>query len=335
MTDNGLIWLREDEIVDLVDLNDAIDALESGLSEEGAGAAKNIPKALGTWGDGSSMHALGSVFTESGYCGWKAWSNTKRAADALFILFDSDNGGLKAIMEAVALGMMRTSAISGLATRWLAKEDATEMALVGTGKQALTQVAAVAAVRPLERLKVYSPTPESRARFVEEASSVFDFAVEPAESVESCVAGMPIVTLVTRASEPFLTADMLAAGSHVNAVGAILPGRREFTQDVFARADLVVGDYLENLQRASQEFIDYFEEGPGDWAQVKLLSKVIAEGRKRPANADVTLFKAMGMGISDLSVAKLAYERACERGLGTPVKKPGRAKPRWRALEKV
>lgn len=335
MTEDGLIWLREDEIVDLIDLNDAIDALESGLKEEGGGVAKNIPKALGTWGDGSSMHALGSVFTQAGYCGWKTWANTKKGAEALFILFDSDNGSLKAVMEAVALGMMRTSAISGLATRWLAQEDATEMALVGTGHQALTQVAAVSAVRPLERLKVFSPTAENRAKFAKQARDVFDFEIEEAENVETCVADVPIVTLVTRASEPFLTADMLSKGTHLNAVGAILPGRQEFTQDVFARADLVVGDYLPNLKRASQEFIAYFEEGPGDWSQVKLLSEVIANGQTRPPGADITLFKAMGMGISDLSVAKVAYERARERGVGAPVAKPGRATPHWRALERV
>lgn len=335
MTEAPLIWLREDEIVDLVDLNDAIDALESGLKEEGRGSANNIPKALGTWGDGSSMHALGSVFTEAGYCGWKTWANTKRGAEALFILFDSNNGALCAVMEAVSLGKMRTSAISGLATRWLAAEDAVEMALVGTGHQALTQVAAVAAVRPLERLKVFSPTAENRAKFVAQAREAFDFAVEEAESVEACVADTPIVTLITRASEPFLSGDMLAKGSHLNAVGAILPGRREFTADVFDRADLVVGDYLPNLQRASQEFIEHFEDGPGEWSQVKLLSEIITKGQKRPAEADVTLFKAMGMGISDLSVAKVAYERARERGVGMPVAKPGRAQPRWRALERV
>ncbi|MEQ8442618.1 MAG: ornithine cyclodeaminase family protein [Alphaproteobacteria bacterium] len=332
MTENSLVWLSEKEVVDLVDLNDAIEALERGLRWEGEGNAINIPKALGTWADGSSMHALGSVFTENSYCGWKAWANTPRGATAVFLLFNADNGKLLATMEAASLGQMRTSAISGLATRWLAANDADEMGLVGTGAQSLTQVAAVSVVRPLRKLKVFSPNKERRDAFVAKAAANFVFEVVAADSVEDAVGGMPIVTTITRAEEPFLTADMLARGAHLNAVGAILPQRAEFTQDVFQRADQVVGDYLPNLKRASREFIEYYENGPGDWGDVKTLGTLIAEKGKRPADADITLFKAMGMGISDLSVAILAYERATEQGIGLAIPQPKRVDPRWRAL---
>ncbi|MBO6834631.1 MAG: ornithine cyclodeaminase family protein [Alphaproteobacteria bacterium] len=335
MTEASLVWLSEQEIVELVDLNDAIEALERGLRWEGEGNALNIPKALGTWADGSSMHALGSVFTQNAYCGWKAWVNTKRGATAVFVLFDANNGKLLATMEAASLGQMRTSAISGLATRWMAAEDADEMALIGTGAQSLTQVAAVSVVRPLKRLKVFSPNKERREAFVAKAAASFDFEVVASDTVESAVDGTPIVTTITRAEEPFLTASMLARGCHLNAVGAILPARAEFTQDVFERADLVVGDYLPNLQRASREFIEYFEKGAGDWSDVKLLGALIAENGKRPAGADITLFKAMGMGISDLSVAILAYERSVEKGLGIAIPQPSRKEPRWRAMATV
>jgi ornithine cyclodeaminase len=332
MIANPLTWLREKDVVDLVDLNDAIEALERGLRWEGEGGAKNIPKALGTWADGSSMHALGSVFTKSGYCGWKAWANTKRGATAVFVLFNAHDGKLLSVMEAASLGQMRTSAISGLATRWLSSEDANEMALIGTGAQALTQVAAVSVVRPLHRLKVFSPTKESRDAFVAKASSCFDFEVVAAGSVEEAVKDVPIVTTITRADEPFLTADMLAKGTHLNAVGAILPAKAEFTNDIFGRCDIVVGDYLPNLQKASREFIEYFEDGAGDWSDVKLLGDLIANNIHRPEGADLTLFKAMGMGISDLSVAILVHERATAQKVGITLPQPQRVEPRWRAM---
>jgi ornithine cyclodeaminase/alanine dehydrogenase-like protein (mu-crystallin family)/gentisate 1,2-dioxygenase len=332
MNAESLTWLQEKDVVDLVDLNEAIEALERGLRWEGEGGAVNVPKALGTWADGSSMHALGSVFTERGYCGWKAWANTKRGATAVFVLFDAQNGKLLSVMEAASLGQMRTSAISGLATRWLSVDDADEMALIGTGAQSLTQVAAVSVVRSLRRLKVFSPNKENRDAFVAKASALFDFEVVASESVEQAVADVPIVTTITRSDEPFLTADMLASGTHLNAVGAILPMKSEFAQDVFERADMVVGDYLPNLQRASKEFIEYFEKGPGEWSDVKLLGKLIANNVRRPNGADLTLFKAMGMGISDLSVAILAHERAAAQNVGITLPQPQRVEPRWSAM---
>jgi ornithine cyclodeaminase len=162
MNDRPLIWITEAEVVELVDLEEAIDALEHGLALEGAGEAKNVAKALGTWGDGSSMHSLGSMFPQAGFVGFKSWANTKRGATAVFSLFDANNGALLAIIEAGALGQLRTSAISGVATRWLARADAADMALIGTGVQAMTQIASVAAVRPLKRLRVFGPTEEKR-----------------------------------------------------------------------------------------------------------------------------------------------------------------------------
>lgn len=331
-TTDPLIWLTEKDVVGLVDLNDAIEALERVLRADGEGKAQNVPKSLGTWADGSSLHALASMVEDPPYAGTKTWVNTRRGAQAVYILFNADDGTLLAVMEAVALGMMRTSGISGLATRWLAASDADDMALIGTGSQAFTQVPAVGAVRRLRRLRVFSPTPEKRRAFVDQARSELPFEVVEAESVEACVADAPIVTTVTRAAEPFLTADMLATGAHLNAVGAILPQKAEFTQDVFARTSMVVGDYIPNLKRASREFIDRFEDGPADWSDVITLSEVIAGGQGRPDGADLTLFKAMGMGLSDLSVAIMVYERARAQGVGHRIDQPGRARPRWRVL---
>lgn len=329
MSGGSLIWLTEQDVVSLVPLNDAMDALADGLRWDGEGTAQNLQKALGTWGDGSSMHALGSLFSEAGYCGFKTWVNTKRGAAAIFVLFDANEGRLLAVIEAGALGQMRTAGIAGVATRYLAKPDAEVMTLIGTGRQAMMQVAAVAAARPLKSLRVFSRTPESREKFVAEAKQKFDFDVVGIPTLEASTEGADIVTLVTRAEEPFFHANMLPKGAHLNAVGAILRPRAEFFQDVFDRADLLVCDYLPNLQIASREFIEYCEEGPGDWNSVISLSQLIAEGKGRPDGADITLFKAMGMGISDLSVAKMVYERATEKGLGQKIDAPQAVQPMW------
>lgn len=321
-----LIWLTEQDVVSLVLLDDAIEALERTI---GAPGAFNVPKALGGWGDGSSMHSLGSAVPSLGYAGYKNWVNTKRGATAVYSMFDAGDGRLLAVIEAAALGQLRTSAMTGVGTRWLAAARADDMALVGTGAQAITQIAAVNAVRPLRRLRVWSPTADRRRAFVAKVRERFGFEVVDSGSVEEATEGATIVTLVTRAKEPFLSAPMLARGAHLNAVGAILPGNAEFQQDVFDRADVVVVDDLPNTQKASREFIERFGGGRG-WDAVRPLGAVIAAGGGRPEGCDLSLFKAMGMGLSDLAVATMAYERAKARGIGRTLPAPVRAVPGWK-----
>ena len=156
------------------------------------------------------------------------------------------------------------------------------MALIGTGRQAMMQVASVAAVRPLKRLRVFSPSPDKRRAFVEQAREAFAFEVEECAGAAQARAGAEIAMLVTRAKEPFVHAGMLAHGAHVNAVGAILPANAEFGQDVFDRARAVVVDSLAGVQSNSRELIDRFgAPDSSGWTAVQTLSDVIA-GRMRP-----------------------------------------------------
>jgi ornithine cyclodeaminase len=327
---DSVTWITEQDVVSLVSLDDAIPALERGLRALGEGKAFNVPKALGSFGDGSSMHSLGSGAPDLGYVGYKNWVHTKRGATALYSMFNAADGSLAAVIEAAALGQLRTSAMTGVGTRWMADPHADEMALIGTGLQSITQVAAVNAVRPLRRVRVWSPTAEKRRAFVAQLAGQFPFTVSEAPTLEAAVEGAPIVTLVTRAKEPFLHASMLTRGAHLNAVGAILPANAEFHQDVFERASWMAVDDIPNLQRGSREFIERAGSG-GDWTAVQPIAEVIAQGRKRPAGCDVTLFKSMGMGLSDLSVALMALERARAQGVGRSIPHPARATPRWKS----
>jgi len=323
-----LLWITEQDVVSLVALDDAIPALERGLRSLGQGQAFNVPKVLGTYGDGSSMHSLGSGAPDLGYVGFKNWVHTKRGATAVYVMFDAGDGSIAAIIEAAALGQLRTAAMTGVGTRWLAAPGADDMALIGTGAQSITQVAAINAVRPLRRVRVWSPTADKRKAFAATLGERFAFDVVDAPTLEAAVKDAPIVTLVTRAKDPFLHASHLARGAHLNAVGAILPASAEFHQDVFDRVSAIGVDDVPSVQRASKEFIERYGAG-GDWSAVRPIGAIIAEGKGRPAGADVTLFKSMGMGVSDLSVALMVIERARARGIGHPIPHPVRAIPRW------
>src|SRR5690606_6066263 len=165
------------------------------------------------------------------------------------------------------------------------------------------------------------------------ASQEFAFEVEEAGSLEDAARGAGVVTIVTRAKEPFVPGSIVETGAHVNAVGAILRGYGEFHQDLFDRAGLVAVDNVANVKSISTEFIERYEHGLGDWATVHSLSELVAAGKSRPPDVDVSLFKALGMGIADLALATEIYARAIERRVGREIPSMGKSKARWRSAK--
>lgn len=331
------LWISEAEAVAALSLPEAIGALEKGLALEAAGTARNMAKTHQIWAGHNTLHAIGAVVEGAGLVGTKSWAHTEGGATPLLLLWDSNTGKLLAIIEAFALGQMRTGGISGVATNLMAKADADDFALVGTGKQAITQVAAVAAVRKLKRIRVFSPTQANRQAFVARLRKTFSgIAIEEGSSVEATVKDASIVTVVTRARSPIITAGMLAKGVHFNAVGAITPEREEFTQDVFDRVDAIAVDTLESVQHLSAEFRKHFSN---DWSKVKPLSALVGKGNVRTPSSseavgqkntstDITLFKAMGMGLSDLALGMEILSRVKAKGGGRKMPHPERASPR-------
>ena len=317
------LWITEADVVGLMDLGEAIGALESALRAEAKGDAQNMSKTLMQYGK-SNLHAIGARL--DGLVGTKTWAHTEGGTCPLLLLWDAKNGALVAVIEAFALGNMRTGGISGVAANWLADPAAKVMGLIGTGKQALSQVGTMLAVRPIERLQVFSPTAEKRAAFAAKVREEFGIEVVEASSTEAACKGAQIVTLVSRATTPFLTAAMLDEGTHLNAVGAIAPDREEFTQDVFARVTAVAVDNLAGVRQLSREFMTQYDKA--GWDAVPTLATLIASGRRRTPKDDITLFKAMGMGISDLALGVELVKRAHARGVGRSIPQPKKAKAR-------
>jgi ornithine cyclodeaminase len=312
------LWLTEQDVTSLINLSGVIAALERALVLEADGKAKNMYKAQTVW-DRGSTNVTGAQFVSEGFSGGKIWTNVGGSSEPLTVLHGAEDGKVRAIIESIALGTMRTAALASVATKWLAAEGADDLAIIGTGKQSLTQVAAVHAVRPLKRLRVFSPTPENRAKFVELVKSKYKFEVVNAPSIEAAVRDAPIISTFTRARQPFLSADMIAKGAHVNAGGAIIPAYAEIMPDVVGRASAIVVDNLEQCKENARELNDAFAQGiGGGWDRVQQLSAVVKAGKGRPANADLTLYKFMGLGLADLAAGIEIYRRAQKQGKGTP-----------------
>ena len=320
------IWITEADVVQLMDLKEAIAALEGALREEARGEAQNMTKTLLQYGK-NNLHAIGAKLGK--LVGTKTWTHTQGGTCPLLLLWSAEDGSLVAVIEAFALGNLRTGGISGVAADWMARTDAKVMALAGTGKQALAQVGTMLAVRPIERLQVYSPRPESREEFAKKAREEFGVETAACATAAEACKGAQIVTLVTRAAQPFVDAGMLDRGAHLNAVGAIAPDREEFAQNVFDRATRVAVDNLPGVQQLSREFMTrYASRG---WGEVRPLSQVVAQGQKRGDSDDISIFKAMGMGISDLALGVELVRRARDRSVGRAIPQPKKQKPRFAA----
>ena len=326
----GALWITEADVAAMLSLPEAIDALERTLRMEAAGAAANMPKAHLMVAANDAMHAIGGAVAGAGICGTKTWVNLRGASQTVLILFSLEDGRLRAVVEATALGQMRTAAMTGLGTRRLARPDADVLAVIGSGKQALPKIAACAAVRGLRHVRVFSRRAEARAAFAERARRNLDLEVRACGSVEEAVDGASIVTLITNATAPFLNASMVARGAHINAMGAIVPARVEFAQDIFPRCAMVVADTVEGARALSSEFRERYGGDAGAWSDVLPISAVIAGDARRPEACDLTLFKAVGMGISDLALGIEVLARAEADGRGTALPARARVPPRLR-----
>jgi alanine dehydrogenase len=322
------VWISEADVVSMMDLSGAIDALERGLLEEAAGNAANMVKTHVEWDGGYTLHAIGAAFPHDGFVGTKTWAHTEGGATPLLILFDSHNGALKGVIEAFALGQMRTASASGVATKWLAAANADEVAIIGTGKQAMTQVAAVMAVRPIRRIRIFGRNRERLDAFAERVRQEFALPVIAAGSIAEAIEGATVVTVVTRATEPIVTASMLAKGAHINTVGAIVPSRAEVAVDVLARASRIVADSVPQARTLSRELMDFFRDDRDGWARVQPLSTVVKRRETRSPAEDLTVFKALGMGISDLALGIELYRKAVSSNLGRAFDHPKKMPPR-------
>jgi ornithine cyclodeaminase len=298
------LWLTEADVTQSMDLGAAIDALERVLSVTGEGAGETMGKTHLMVGDNDVLQAIGGSVPSEGICGTKTWVNVGGKSQTVLILFSLSDGALKCVVEATALGQMRTAAMTGLGTKFLCAGGAAEMAIIGTGKQALPQIAACLAVRPIKKVRIFSRSAERREALAAAAEAAFPgLEATAAASLEEAADGVPLITLCTNATEAFFGSSLAAKGTHINAIGAIVPGRVEFTEDIFPRCTMIAVDTVDGVRQLSREFMDYFGAGKENWDKVVPISAVMSESRRRPEDADLTLFKAMGMGLADLAVA--------------------------------
>jgi ornithine cyclodeaminase/alanine dehydrogenase-like protein (mu-crystallin family) len=316
-----MLVLNQAEVEQLLDMEGCIEAMSEALASLARGEVhvplrfvvkpEDEPSLIGLMpahrGGDSPLYSLKTVcvFPE----------NPKRGLDAhqgTVTLFDGETGEVRALMNASAITAIRTAAVSAVATRLLAREDAKELAILGAGVQARSHLEALRLVRDFDRVRIYSPTAEHAQALAAEAGA------EAVGSAEEAVRDADVVVTATSAAEPILRRAWLKEGAHVNAVGSSIPTTRELDTQTMADAVLFV-DRRESTINEAGDFLFPQREGAigPDHIRAELGELLIGAAEGRRSDGELTVFKSLGLAVEDLAAAEHVLRRAEAENAGT------------------
>jgi ornithine cyclodeaminase len=233
------------------------------------------------------------------------------------MLFSADTGELLALMNASAITAIRTAAVSGAATKLLAREDAGELAIIGSGVQARAHIEAMSCVRSIKRARVASLSFEHAKTFADEFGPRYLFPIEPVDSVEAAVRGADIIVTATTAREPILKREWLSPGVHLNVVGSSIPTTREVDSATMAASSVFV-DRRESTINEGGDYLFALREGAigPDHIKAEIGELLIGAHPGRTSPDEITLFKSLGLAVEDLASADHLYREAKDNQKG-------------------
>jgi alanine dehydrogenase len=291
-----MLQITEDQVRKLLPMPDCVRLMREVFKDLRAGMALNQSRRRLTLPTGSTLHSLAGAWGK--YFGTKIYSsNPKFGANFFFLLFDAESGRPLAQFEANYLGQIRTGAASGYATDILAAQDASTLAIIGSGFQARSQVEAIRAVRAIKEIRVWSRNAAKCEEFARVTGAT------ACSSAEHAVRGADIVATATSAKDPVLKSEWIAEGTHINAMGSNQALRRELPSQVIARATLIAIDSIEQGKIEAGDLL----LAPVDWADPRIVE--LAHVEARPAGAPVTIFESLGLGVEDVAAAAFVYEQ--------------------------
>jgi ornithine cyclodeaminase/alanine dehydrogenase-like protein (mu-crystallin family) len=312
-----VVLLTEDEVRRLLTLEMAMEGVEQGLRKMALDEALNVPRARSQT-DHAMLHVMSASIKTMGVMGLKAYTVPRRGPARFHVsLYDGKTGALLALIQADHLGQMRTGAASGIATKYMARPDATEVGLFGSGKQARTQVLAVCKVRKINRVQVFSPNEEHRRRFAAEMSKECQTEIVPANRPELAAQDKDIIITATDSREPVLQGQWISQGAHLNAIGSNFSVKAELDATALRRCNSIVVDSKDQARIEAGDLLQWQEDGSFRWADVRELGQLIVgryTARRQPQ--DVTLFKSLGIAVEDVAVASKVYAKAVAEGVG-------------------
>ena len=234
------------------------------------------------------------------------------------LLFSAETGELLAMMNASAITAIRTAAVSGVATDLLARADACNLAIIGSGVQARSHLAAMSQVRSIKRCRIASRHIEHARSLAEEMRHEFSFALEPVEKVEEALEGADLIVTATTSVGPIVRREWISAGAHLNLVGSSTPKGREVDSETMAAASLFV-DRRESTVNEAGDYLFALRDGVIGPEHIRAEIGEVLKGDKpgRTSPEEITLFKSLGLAIEDLFAAAYLHKKASEKEVGT------------------
>jgi ornithine cyclodeaminase/alanine dehydrogenase-like protein (mu-crystallin family) len=311
------LHISEAEVREVLAMPQAIEAVEEISRKQATGEVVVHPRRRFELPGGGFFHYMAAADYSAGFVAMKQYTYVRGKLRFLVPLYEMATGNLLSLIEADFMGQLRTGAASGVATKYLARENSCIAAIIGTGGQAKTQLEAVAAVRKLESARVYGRDAAKRENFGSEMSARLGIPVTPCGSSGEAVRGADIICTATTASQPVVFGADLTPAAHINAIGANHAHKRELDDEAVASADVIVVDSVEQSRQEAGDLIIAFHGDEICWTGVKKLSDVVAgKTSGRTSNSEVTLFKSNGIASWDLAAAMRVYAAARERKLG-------------------
>lgn len=318
------IALSEGDIRQLVKMPALIDAMEKALVAYSAGKVQQPLRTVLAIGERAFFGSMPAFIEDPPALATKlVVVNPANAAEdrpthqAAIALLDHVTGELLALLDGRYITEARTAAVSAAATRRLAREDASVLALIGSGVQAHSHLEAIAEVRKIVSVRVWSPTATHRDRFVDQHRTTTIASIAAFDSARDAVNGADIIVLATASATPVVRSEWIQPGAHLCAVGACRPDMREMDSELVARGRLFVDSRISALAEAGDIVIPIGEGRIDPDHILGEIGEVIAGRIQGRASAtDVTIFKSVGMAVEDVAAAALAYRRATEVGLG-------------------
>jgi ornithine cyclodeaminase len=308
MTEAGIPYVREDEVRRILTMADALACVEAAMTDRALGKAQDVPRTIARYAAGN-LRILSSAST----AGWVGYKATFQAAGGFtrgcMNMIDAATGELRGIVESLHLSVIRTGAASGIATRALARPDARRVGMIGTGSQAIGQLQAVCAVRPIEAAAVYGRDATRLREFCDRAQALLRIPVLPVASAAEAVRGADIVNVITSSAVPVLQGAWLAPGQHINAAGSNAHNRRELDGDAVRRSDLIVVDSRDVARSECGDLLPFVEHGELDWEGLPELGEVLTgQSPGRSGRDQVTVYESHGMGVQDLYCARFVLD---------------------------
>lgn len=311
-----VLYLTEDEVRQILTMELAIEGVEAGLRKMALEEAFNNPRARSQT-DHAMLHVLSAAAKTLGVLGFKAYTTSKKGTRFHVTLYDGKTGEMSALMQADFLGQMRTGAASAVATKHLARKDATTCGIFGSGKQARTQLLGISKVRKLTKAHVWSPTETNRNAFATEMSAICGIEVIPVATPEEAARNLDIICTATTAREPILKGEWLSPGQHLNIAGSNFLGKSEIDIEVVKRSNLIVIDSKDQGKIEAGDFMEALDKRALEWSDVTELGRIVAarsSGRESPEA--ITLFKSLGIGLEDIAVGVKVLTNAKAAGIG-------------------